>query len=144
MWTACSPGGRFLRSSLILMPFFASFKVAVPTLSPLAFFNSTVVDLPAACNRELPSSNVNGTMSNFVCFMLADYSLWSADCGRRCARRSAAERGCSRAAFHGSVSIVKDSPQQPAVLQQSLPDPFHGGTEAACQCEFGSFRARRI
>src|SRR5580698_460186 len=45
---ACSPGGRFLRSSLIFTPPLLSLSIAVPTLWPLASFNSTVMGLFAA------------------------------------------------------------------------------------------------
>src|SRR5262245_30313478 len=38
---ACVPGGKFLRSSSILIPLSASDNVAVPRLSPRTFFIST-------------------------------------------------------------------------------------------------------
>src|SRR5580700_2344212 len=46
MWNACSPGGRFFASSLMVTPLppLASLIVAVPTLCPWAFFNSTVLE----------------------------------------------------------------------------------------------------
>src|ERR1700722_1817124 len=46
---ACSPGGRFLRSSLIFTPGLLALSTAVPTLAPWASFNATVTDLLAAC-----------------------------------------------------------------------------------------------
>src|SRR5229473_4756093 len=47
----CSPGGRFLISMLILTPFAAGVRVAVPTLWPCTFLMSTVTGFAAACAR---------------------------------------------------------------------------------------------
>src|SRR5580704_7538222 len=46
MWNACSPGGRPFPASLIVTPLppLISVIVAVPTLLPLASFNSTVFE----------------------------------------------------------------------------------------------------
>src|SRR5579884_185120 len=73
MWRACSPGGRFLRSSAIRIPFFAGVRVAVPTLCPCAFFNSTVVLLPlpaASRNRGNDIKETNVTRTKVWPFMM--------------------------------------------------------------------------
>src|SRR5580700_1039573 len=52
MWMECSPGGRFLTSSVILTPFAVPESWAVPTLWPSVFLNSTVTGLEAERLRE--------------------------------------------------------------------------------------------
>src|SRR6478736_4193368 len=57
---AWSPGGRFFRSRFSVTPLpLDSSNVAVPTLSPFAFFSSTVF-LSAACNNDAPNSKQRG------------------------------------------------------------------------------------
>src|SRR5208282_269850 len=48
MWMECSPGGRFLMSSVILTPFGELVSWAVPTFWPSVFLNSTVTGLELA------------------------------------------------------------------------------------------------
>src|SRR5215469_17900682 len=51
MWMECSPGGRFLISSVIFTPFAAGANTAVPTNWPWTFLISTVTALGAAWER---------------------------------------------------------------------------------------------
>src|SRR3954453_13135074 len=69
---ACSPGGRFFRLSLILIPFPpplpTGVRTAVPTLSPAAFFSSTLVEL-AATRDIVPESTARTTTdARFIVF----------------------------------------------------------------------------
>src|SRR5450432_418696 len=64
MWIACSPGGRFLRLSLMVTPLVAGWMVALPTLSPLAFFKATLYCLPA-CRRAGVTATKRHKDANF-------------------------------------------------------------------------------
>src|SRR6267143_6525739 len=77
MCTACSPGGRFFRSSLIFTPCLAIFNVAVPTLSPLAFLSSTVVLLLPAWRHTLQRTSVRRRVNRLVVFIRENYRPFS-------------------------------------------------------------------
>src|SRR5581483_3259908 len=63
---ACSPGGRFLRLSLIFKPFFAALSSAVPTFSFLASLRSTLV---LAANSGAQVSSVSASANLLIVFM---------------------------------------------------------------------------
>src|SRR5271169_6475255 len=48
MWMECSPGGRFLTTSVLLTPFCVLESCAVPTLWPSVFLKPTVTGLEVA------------------------------------------------------------------------------------------------
>src|SRR5579872_2699394 len=60
MWMACSPGGRFLASSLIVTPLppLFSVMVAVPTLWPLASARFTLTLLAAESAAALRTAAI--------------------------------------------------------------------------------------
>src|SRR6185369_7484740 len=83
MWMACSPGGKFLRSSAIFTPLppAPSEIFAVPTSLPIPSFNVTVIGLFAASrtqlNEPMSASEINALI---ILFFLqkngCHFSVW--------------------------------------------------------------------